>query len=302
MTEKLELPSWLENEGIRLRWISSDPDIVGVDGTVYPVYGRAQEAVLQVQMSDGVHRAEYEVPVCVTAMESGAGKEQLDGLKFSIEEADKMQQESEYLQLPLLYEGKQIRYRTENTSDYGAFPVLGIVLAVLWVFREQTEQRKKEKSRENELLLDYSEVVSKLMVFIGAGMTVRNAWARMVSDYEAGLKQGKLGKRAVYEEMRQIGYQMANGMPESSAYQEFGRRCRLQPYLKLSSLLDQNRKAGNKNLRAILENELTDAFELRKNLARRLGEEAGTKLLLPLFLMLGVVMVMIMVPAMMTMG
>jgi len=42
---------------------------------------------------------------------------------------------------------------------------------------------------------------------------------------------------------------------------------------------------------------MASAFELRKNLAKKLGEEAGTKLLLPLFMMLGVVMVMIVVPA-----
>ena len=53
---------------------------------------------------------------------------------------------------------------------------------------------------------------------------------------------------------------------------------------------------------AILRTEMEDAFEMRKNLARRMGEEAGTKLLAPLFLMLGIVMVMIMAPAMMTMG
>ena len=47
---------------------------------------------------------------------------------------------------------------------------------------------------------------------------------------------------------------------------------------------------------------MVDALEQRKNLARRLGEEAGTRLLMPLFLMLGIVMVMIMVPAMMSMG
>ena len=41
---------------------------------------------------------------------------------------------------------------------------------------------------------------------------------------------------------------------------------------------------------------------MRKTRARRMGEEAGTKLLAPLFLMLGIVMVMIMAPAMMTMG
>ena len=43
---------------------------------------------------------------------------------------------------------------------------------------------------------------------------------------------------------------------------------------------------------------MEEAFEQRKHQARRLGEEASTKLLLPLFLMLGVVMIMVAVPAM----
>ena len=42
---------------------------------------------------------------------------------------------------------------------------------------------------------------------------------------------------------------------------------------------------------------MTLAWEERKNLARRLGEEAGTRLLLPLFLMLLVVMIVMVVPA-----
>ena len=74
----------------------------------------------------------------------------------------------------------------------------------------------------------------------------------------------------------------------------------LQPYLKLAGLLEQNRKTGTKNLRQLLLLEMTDAFEQRKNLARRQGEEAATKLLIPLFLMLGVVMVIVVVPAFLT--
>ena len=125
---------------------------------------------------------------------------------------------------------------------------------------------------------------------------------RSILDYEMAQKQGKQKERAAYEEMRRTYYQMQSGMAEGEAYQEFGRRCRLQPYLKLSGLLEQNRRSGTKNMRSILQAEMTDALEQRKNLARRLGEEAGTRLLMPLFLMLGIIMVMIMVPAMMTMG
>ena len=176
--------------------------------------------------------------------------------------------------------------------------MLGVMAAVLLGAREQSGQRQKEKKRERELLLDYADVLSKLMVLTGAGLTVRNAWERMVH----GLEHGKIKRRAAYDEMRHTCSQMQSGMSESEAYREFGRRCRLRPYLKLSSLLEQNRRTGTKNLRAIFQTEMADALEQRKNLARKLGEEAGTKLLMPLFLMLGIVMVMIMVPAMMTMG
>ena len=40
-----------------------------------------------------------------------------------------------------------------------------------------------------------------------------------------------------------------------------------------------------------------NAFEERKNRAKQLGEEAGTKLLLPMFLMLAVVLAVVIIPA-----
>ena len=43
---------------------------------------------------------------------------------------------------------------------------------------------------------DYSEIVSKFMVFIGAGLSIRTAWENIVDDYE---REGK--QRYAYEEM-----------------------------------------------------------------------------------------------------
>ena len=70
--------------------------------------------------------------------------------------------------------------------------------------------------------------------------------------------------------------------------------------MKFAGLLEQNRKMGVGNMQSILDMEMIEAWEERKNLARRMGEEASTKLLLPLILMLGIVMVIIMVPALTT--
>ena len=47
---------------------------------------------------------------------------------------------------------------------------------------------------------------------------------------------------------------------------------------------------------------MEEAFKQRKDLARRRGEEASTKLLLPMFLILGTVMIMVVAPAFLTLG
>ena len=145
--------------------------------------------------------------------------------------------------------------------------------------------------------MEYSEIASKLQIYLGAGMTVRTAWERMAVDYKHRQAREPKLKSPAYEEVVQVCTDLQSGVSESEAYRRFGRRCGLRPYMKLAGLLEQNRKTGLKNLRHLLDDEVMDAFEERKNLAKRQGEEAATKLLLPLFLMLGIVMVIVAVPA-----
>ena len=59
---------------------------------------------------------------------------------------------------------------------------------------------------------------------------------------------------------------------------------------------------GSGSLRKNLEEEMENAFEERKAAARKIGEETGTKLLIPLFMMLLIVMVMVSVPAFLAFG
>lgn len=298
----LKLPTFLEEEGVRLRWYSSDPELLDSAGNIGAEIEKEQTVILSAELSAGNFRQTYEIPVRVLPPVRTEQERQMTEFKKELRRRDQGQREEPYLALPEIFEGKRLRYSLEESSDYSAILLIGVLLAVLMAAREQSGEKEKEQKREKELLLDYADLLSKVMVLTGAGLTVRNAWERIVKDYEAGREQGRQKTRAAYEEMRQTYYQMQSGMSEGEAYRQFGKRCRLQPYLKLSGLLEQNRKSGTKNMREILQGEMADALEQRKNLARRLGEEAGTKLLLPLFMMLGIVMVMIMVPAMMTMG
>lgn len=298
----LSLPSSLNEEGIRLRWHSSDNDTINFMGELKREVDTEKQVILTVELSAGPYRQNYEIPLRIVPPQKNPSQQKVADFLKELQILEQSQQTQPYFALPTFFQGKKLTYKTKSETDYRSILVLGILLSVLLTAREQNQDKQKQQKREQELLLDYADILSKLMVLIGAGMTIRNAWGQIVHDYETALHAGKKKQRHAYEEMRYTYYQLQSGTPEGSAYRDFGRRCRLQPYLKLSGLLDQNRKSGTKNMRTIFQTEMTDALEQRKNLARRMGEEAGTKLLLPLFLMLGIIMTMIMVPAMMTMG
>ncbi|MDE7198250.1 MAG: type II secretion system F family protein, partial [Lachnospiraceae bacterium] len=156
------------------------------------------------------------------------------------------------------------------------------------------ELDQKLEARKRELLSDYPEIVNKLALYMGAGMTIRNAFLKMGEDYK---KQREERKKYVYEEILMTCYELQGGRSETEAYDHFGRRCQVQAYIRLSALLSQNIRKGSGDLLRVLRQEADNAFAQRKNLAKKLGEEAGTKLLLPMMMMLCVVMVIIMIPA-----
>ena len=49
--------------------------------------------------------------------------------------------------------------------------------------------------------LDYPEIINKLTLLLGAGMTVKRAWRKITVDYEE--EKHIWGVRHAYEEMRQ---------------------------------------------------------------------------------------------------
>ena len=91
--------------------------------------------------------------------------------------------------------------------------------------------------------------------------------------------------------------QMDNGISEEKAYEMFGRRIGILTYMKFSTLLVQNLKKGTANLINILEYESADIFNERKENAKILGEEASTKLLVPMVLMMTIIFAIILYAA-----
>ena len=202
--------------------------------------------------------------------------------------------------MPGAISGKKIKYwNIENKKDFSSFYVSLIIIAVI-PFMWRRQRQEQLKAREQQLVLDYPELVNKTMLLLSAGLTVRGCFERMFAEYRRRIEEGG-ERRYVYEEVSFSYQEMQNGVPESEVLEDFGRRCHQLPYLRFSSMVNQNIRKGSEGLVNLLEMEAMEAFEKRKEQVKRLGETAGTKLLIPMMLMLGVVMAVIIVPAFMTM-
>jgi len=286
--------SELSDLGLSLKWDFGDGDIIDIQGKVdNENLSESVDIDIGVTLSYESYEESYVIPARVMPKPLTADESLIKRFKDYISVADKKSVGESGFYLPESFEGKKLVYHLEDGMNFHLIWIMGIIVAILLYLREKDNDRQKLEKKKRELLKDYPDIVSKLIVFIGAGLSVRQSWEGIVKDYESENKE----KRYAYEEMAKSLARLKTGTQENVVYKEFGRSCLLRQYMKLASLLEQNRKSGISTLSTLLGMESQSAWEERLNLAKREGEELNTKLLLPLFMMLLIVMMMIIVPA-----
>lgn len=296
----LDLVRMISGIPVDISWYSTDYEVVDSGGHVNNAdfeENQQKDIVLYALVSCGEYSREHAINVTVVNKDLDEDEYLVAGINKVIGAALKEKQ-GNTVSLPQSYNGGTITYYKSNEQPGYAYLILGIVAIGVVIIGDSGQKRQMILERKKQLSFDYSEVVSKITLLLGAGMTMQRAWEKIVSDYKEQRHSGKT--RYVYEEMVESYNQMKIGVPEVEVYEQFGKRCDLKEYQKFSTLIIQNLRKGTKDLTSLLELEVIEAFEKRKNLARVKGEEAGTKLLIPMVIMLLVVMVVIMVPALIT--
>ena len=155
-----------------------------------------------------------------------------------------------------------------------------------------TMTEKKITTRSEEMLNDFSEVVSKLALLTNAGMILREAW----NDVAAA------GDTTIYKEMQRSIDQMDNGMSEVDAIYEFGMRCIIPEIKKFTSTIIQGLVKGNSELAAMLQQQSKEVWDIKKQNVRRQGEKAASKLMIPICIMFIGILIMIIVPIFTNLG
>lgn len=169
-----------------------------------------------------------------------------------------------------------------------------IMLVFTWIsyYYFGTVTKKRIEKRSDELLHDFSEVVSKLALLTNAGMILREAWNEIAKE----------GEGIIYQEMRKAVVEMNNGIAEVDAIYNFGTRCIIPEIKKFTSTIIQGITKGNSELVIMLQEQSKEVWQLKKQLVRREGEKASSKLLIPICVMFVGILIMILVPIFTNLG
>lgn len=297
----LNLVANLEDYPVDIQWDLDTYEVMSIDGKVREdkVTNEGTLVKLRGTLSYGEEQTMYVRNMMVYA----PTREGKDKLIYEVSEALKKREEATReeasFSLPEKVGGKDLTWSQKKEAKWYYVLVIGGVCSVYLVYREKEKIKKQAKQRKEELIREYPGMISKFTMLLGTGTTVKNAWEKIVQNYE--LQREQIGKQAVYEEMLCTYREMQGGISEVEAYEKFGKRCGVALYIKFGAMLAQNLRKGSKGISDLLQMEAIQSFENRKSAAKRLGEEAGTKLLMPMLGMLLVVLVMVMVPAFLTM-
>lgn len=326
VSEDLQLPERVEGLPVSVSWVSGDIDVLGWDGKLaanLPPEGVEVELVANLVFDGKVSETANAAPTRAAeasvapkgTAEANATPEELlsrtasrvlrvfpreaavgeeDKIRAAIAEANAA--ESERLILPEEIDGQKVRWVRED-GDVGVTVLfLGLVLGLGLILNSFQKAGKAAEERQRQLALDYPYVISRLTLYLGAGLSLRNAFLRMAETYTEALRQGG-ERREAMEEVRRTATELRNGHPETEAIRRFGERSGNARYRTLAQLLLQHISRGNRELVLLLAEDSREAFEERKKAARIRGEKAGTQLVFPMLLMLGVVIAILMVPA-----
>lgn len=291
----LSLPDTLENGAISVSWYLEPSNYMNDQGEFEeepPEEGSLVElcAILKYQEKE----QEYRFFAKLYPREKTSGERLGQRLAEEAAREEERDPTAGEVLLPEEIDGKKIQWMTPGTPivPLGA----ALLFVMIWYLLTKDEKKLKEKLefRRRQMIMDYPMILYKMSMLLGAGMTIQGAFRKIAFHYKE-TRGNEL--HYAYEEMLNACYQMEKGTGEAAAYENFGQNCQDLRYIKFGSMLSQNLKKGSKGLSELLMREASLGMEERRNLARRMGEEAGVKLLLPMMLMLVLVMVILIVPS-----
>jgi len=297
--QKLNLPVTMNDGLVQVAYEMDPGDIVLGDGTIENTQVSENGQVVRLQ-------AEFSCQECVQVEirnlyvippPQGSDVWMRTQVKRLVQQAEAKNRTKEGFRLPTAVGTVKIKWQHDQNRDWLWMIILGIaaVLGLEWQKKEKI--RKSEKQRIQCLQREYPQLVEQMAMLIGAGLTIRRAWERILSTARNMQKNGDRVSYLFLKEMQFTSLEMQKGCGEREAYERFGKRVGLESYRRFAAILTRNLEKGTRDIGTLLEAEAREAWEQRKSEARKRGEEASMKLLFPMLCLFILVLVILLFPA-----
>ena len=283
---------------VKVKWSFQPFGLVDSEGKVYVEKLQEEETTItaQVTLVCGAYERIYTFPFLLKAPELTEAEQLLQEIDGWLE--TQMEQEgSTQIQLPTELNGIPLEWSEKKEYITPQILLLEVLALVMLGVVSKRKRIAEEKKQIWEMEKDYPDIVSQLSLLLGAGMTTRQAWNRIASQYRFKRKNEMITERMVYESILRMNRRLAEGESERVAYQQFTEEIPASCYHKLIRILLGNLEKGTQGICIRLEEESRLAFEKRILQAKKQGEEASTKMMMPLMLMMMIVMGIVMMPA-----
>lgn len=185
-----------------------------------------------------------------------------------------------------------IIYLTGNV-DYTFFVFDGIIAILIWFWADQ-ELDRKVMAKKREILIDLPEFINTIALLVNAGLPFVTAVQKTVKD------QNKKG--VLYRELDLVLGEIGSGKAISQAYEDLALRCRVPEITRFVSTILQNLNRGSSDMVYVLRILAQEAWGKRKDVAKKLGEEAASKLVFPMVMVFVAIAIIVVAPAVMTMN
>lgn len=302
----LFLPKTLSKD-VYINWISSDDQLLQNNGQIRynNLINEGEEVVLKANIECyGLEDiVEYHLKLYKKSLDTDIKKDLINKRIQLILSQQSLSESPCEVELPTIFDDYDAAidwYDGEHQVLTIEYLMIGIIMSASIYYLKYYELKMKVNKRQEEILRAFPGFVNKFALLMNAGMTFTKAWDKIASDY-IRLKKSSGVTILLYEEMLLTIEDLQKGISEVKAYEVFGQRCKLPEILRFSAIVIQNLKKGSDLLIGSMTQLAKEAMTLREDLARKKGEKASTKLVLPMGIMFIAILIIVITPAIITM-
>lgn len=295
--------------GILLTWSSSNPAVLGEEGTIDFIRAKPGEAIgIKALLRLEDCETHWETSVRISPhLSADQYRETL--IRRLSEEVAALNKSTSFdtLYLPSeMGDGVEIQWRRAESFNISLlFLFFLLSLAIVYTTRYRQIDRELKESRES-IYKDLPDFIHKLVLLLNAGLVMSTALLKIVEDYEGQCQSDdrmrlKRGRSYFYEELSEIKKRVyETKTPILYELKEFAQRTGIRELIRIVTIISDNVHKGN-TLAEKLEAEGELLWISRKKQAEEKGRVAETKLTFPLMLLLIILIMITISPAMLEM-